>query len=165
MSAVDPSRPFPRRLIHFLAQGFGAGRMPYAPGTFGALVAVPIYLLLMPLAPVVYALSVLGLFTLGVWLADVTGRDLGAHDHPSIVCDEVVGYLVAMFLAPPGWPWPVIGFLLFRLFDIWKPYPICLVDRRLTNGFGCMLDDLLAGLYALVALQGVVYLYTARYAG
>ncbi|MBI3576105.1 MAG: phosphatidylglycerophosphatase A, partial [Gammaproteobacteria bacterium] len=115
MSAADPSRPLPRRLIHFLAQGFGAGRIAFAPGTFGTLVAVPIYLLLMPLAPIVYAAAVRGLFALGVWLAEITGRDLGAHDHPSIVWDEIVGYLITMFLAPPGWAWMVAGFFLFRL--------------------------------------------------
>ncbi len=161
MSAAEPSYSRPRRLVHFLAQGFGAGRIRFAPGTFGTLAAVPIYFLFSLLTPIVYAVGVIGLFALGVWLADVTGRDLGAHDHPSIVWDEIVGFLITMFLAPPGWLWVVAGFLLFRLFDIWKPYPIRLVDRRLTNGFGCMLDDALAGLYALAALQGVVYLYTA----
>ncbi|MEK7262831.1 MAG: phosphatidylglycerophosphatase A [Pseudomonadota bacterium] len=153
MSAADPSRPLPRRLIHFLAQGFGAGRIAFAPGTFGTLVAVPIYLLFSPLAPIVYAAAVIGLFALGVWLAEVTGRDLGAHDHPSIVWDEIVGYLVTMFLAPPGWMWMVAGFFLFRLFDIWKPYPIRFIDQRLSNGLGCLLDDVLAGVYALLVLQ------------
>lgn len=150
-----------RRAVHWLAQGFGAGRLPYAPGTFGTLAAVPIYLLLMGLVPWLYGVVVLLLFALGVWAASVTGRDLGAHDHPSIVLDEVVGFLITMFLAPPGWVWIVVGFALFRLFDIWKPYPISLVDRRLENGLGCMLDDALAGVYALVVLQGVAYLYAA----
>src|SRR3990172_9218817 len=153
MSVVDPSRPLPRRLIHFLAQGFGAGRIPFAPGSFGTLVAVPVYLLLAGFAPVVYAAAVMGLFTLGVWLTGVAGRDLGAHDHRSIVWDEIVGYLVAMFLAPAGWGWMLAGFLLFRLFDIWKPYPVGEVDRRVAGGLGCMLDDALAGVYALLVMQ------------
>ena len=144
--------PF-RRAVHWLAQGFGAGRLPYAPGTFGTLAAVPIYLLLMGLAPWLYAAVVLLLFAFGVWAANVTGRDLGAHDHQSIVLDEVVGFLITMFLAPPGWMWVAAGFVLFRLFDTWKPYPIRLIDRQLKNGFGCMLDDVLAGVYALLVLQ------------
>lgn len=148
-----------RRAVHWLAQGFGAGRIPYAPGTFGTLVAVPIYLLLMGLAPWLYGAVVLLLFAVGVWAVSVTGHDLGAHDHQSIVLDEVVGFLITMFLAPPGWVWIVTGFVLFRLFDTWKPYPICLIDRRLNNGLGCMLDDVLAGVYALVVLQGAAYLY------
>ncbi len=150
-----------RRIIHFLAQGFGAGRIPFAPGTFGTLVGIPFYIVLSALGPWIYAAGVVLLFALGVWLAEVTGRDLGAHDHQSIVWDEVVGYLIAMFMAPSGWIWVVVGFALFRLFDIWKPYPIRLVDRRLANGLGCMLDDALAGIYACAVLQTAVYLYTA----
>lgn len=155
----DTTFTFSRRAVHWLAQGFGAGRSPYAPGTFGTLVAVPIYLLLMGLAPWLYGAVVLLLFAVGVWAAGVTGLDLGAHDHQSIVLDEVVGFLISMFLAPPGWIWIVAGFALFRLFDTWKPYPIYLIDRRLTNGLGCMLDDVLAGVYALVVLQAAAYLY------
>jgi len=148
-----------RKTIHFLAQGFGAGRLPYAPGTFGTFVGVPLYLLLMGLPPWLYAAIVAALFALGVWAAEMTGRDLGAHDHPSIVWDEMVGYLITMFLAPPGWLWLIAGLALFRLFDIWKPWPIGLVDRRLANGLGCMLDDVLAGVYALAVLQGAYRLY------
>lgn len=159
MSDRDATFSLPRRAVHWLAQGFGAGRLPYAPGTFGTLVGVAIYLLLMGLTPWLYAAVVALLFGLGVWAASITGRDLGAHDHQSIVVDEVVGFLITMVLAPPGWLWIVAGFMLFRLFDIWKPYPIRLVDRRLANGLGCMLDDALAGVYALVVLQGAVYLY------
>lgn len=145
--------PFSRRAVHWLAQGFGAGRLPYAPGTFGTLAAVPLYLLLLGLTPWLYAAIVALLFALGMWATSITGRDLGAHDHPSIVLDEVVGFLITMFLAPPGWMWIVAGFVLFRLFDIWKPYPIRLVDRRLANGFGCMLDDALAGACAFAVMQ------------
>ena len=161
MFAADPSRPFPRRLIHFLAQGFGAGRIPFAPGTFGTLVAVPVYVLLAGFTPLLYAGVVLALFTIGVWLTQVTGHDLGAHDHPSIVWDEIVGYLIAMFLAPAGWVWMVMGFALFRLFDIWKPYPLRAVDQRLQSGLGCMLDDALAGVYTLALLQAAYRVYIA----
>jgi phosphatidylglycerophosphatase A len=150
-----------RKIIHFLAQGFGVGRLPYAPGTFGTLLGIPVYLLLSGLTPWLYAAAMAALFALGVWAASVTGRDLGAHDHSSIVWDEVVGFLIAMFLAPPGWLWIAVGFGLFRLFDIWKPWPIRFVDRRLANGLGCMLDDALAGVYAGVVLHVAVYLYSA----
>lgn len=146
------------KLAHFLAFGFGAGRLPVAPGTFGTLVGILAYLLLQPLSAAVYAMAVLALFALGVWLCQVTERDLGVHDHPGIVWDEIVGYLITMFMAPAGWIWIVAGFALFRLFDIWKPFPIRQLERRIRGGFGNMLDDALAGFYALAVLQGVAYL-------
>lgn len=158
---METPAPFARRIVHFLAQGFGAGRIPFAPGTFGTLIGIPFYMVLSALPPWLYGVSVALMFALGVWLAEVTGHDLGAHDHPTIVWDEVVGFLITMFLAPSGWTWIVTGFVLFRMFDIWKPYPIRLIDRRLANGLGCMLDDVLAGVYAWTVLQAAVYLYTA----
>jgi phosphatidylglycerophosphatase A len=151
-----------RKLAHFLAFGFGAGKAPVAPGTFGTLVAIPLYLLLMHLPWPLYAAIVLGMFALGVWLCQVTERDLGVHDHPGIVWDEIVGYLITMFMAPAGWVWIAAGFVLFRLFDIWKPFPIRQLERRIRGGFGNMLDDALAGFYALAVLQGLVYLTIAR---
>jgi phosphatidylglycerophosphatase A len=147
-----------RKLAHFLAFGFGAGKAPVAPGTFGTLVGIAAYLLLQPLSAASYAVTVLALFALGVWLCQVTEQDLKVHDHPGIVWDEIVGYLITMFMAPAGWVWIVAGFLLFRLFDIWKPFPIRQLERRIQGGFGNMLDDALAGLYSLAALQGMVYL-------
>jgi phosphatidylglycerophosphatase A len=147
-----------RKLAHFLAFGFGAGKAPVAPGTFGTLVGIVAYLLLQPLPALSYAVTVLALFALGVWLCQVTERNLGVHDHPGIVWDEIVGYLITMFMAPAGWAWIAVGFLLFRLFDIWKPFPIRQLERRIQGGFGNMLDDALAGLYSLAALQGIVYL-------
>jgi phosphatidylglycerophosphatase A len=147
-----------RKLAYFLAFGFGAGKAPVAPGTFGTLVGIAAYLLLQPLSALSYAVTVLALFALGVWLCQVTERDLKVHDHPGIVWDEIVGYLITMFMAPAGWAWIVAGFLLFRLFDIWKPFPIRQLERRIQGGFGNMLDDALAGLYSLAVLQGIVYL-------
>ena len=147
-----------RKLVHFLAFGFGAGKAPVAPGTFGTLVGIPVYLLLLPVSALTYALVVLVLFGLGVWLCHVTEQDLGVHDHPGIVWDEIVGYLITMFMAPNGWVWIAVGFFLFRLFDIWKPFPIRQIERRIQGGFGNMLDDALAGFYSLAVLQGMVYL-------
>lgn len=151
-----------RKFVHFLAFGFGAGKAPVAPGTFGTLVGVIIYLLLQPLSVLAYAIAVLVLFVLGVWLCQVTERDLGVHDHPGIVWDEIVGYLITMFMAPSGWRWIVAGFFLFRLFDIWKPFPIRQIERRIRGGFGNMFDDVLAGLYSLAILQGIAYWMNAR---
>ncbi|MFO7593730.1 MAG: phosphatidylglycerophosphatase A [Pseudomonadota bacterium] len=140
----------PRR---FFALGFGSGLAPVAPGTFGTLAAIPLYLLLQPLAPVYYLAVLVVTFLLGVWLCEVTARQLGVHDHPGIVWDEFVGYWITMLLAPSGWVWIAAGFALFRLFDILKPWPIRWVDRRVGGGFGIMLDDVLAGIYGLAVLQ------------
>lgn len=141
--------------IHFAAFGFGAGAIKVAPGTFGTLVGIPFYLLLQHLPLSGYLAVTAALFALGVWLCHVTTHDLGVHDHPGIVWDEIVGYLVAMVAAPAGWLWVLIGFGLFRLFDIWKPWPIHLLDRYAGGGMGVMIDDIVAGVYAWVVMYGV----------
>lgn len=141
-----------------LAFGFGAGAASRAPGTVGTLVAVPLYLGTATLAPLWYIAMVIALFAIGVWVCAHTERVLGKHDHPGIVWDEIVGYLVTMFLAPAGWLPVVAGFMLFRLFDIWKPFPIRSLERRIRGGLGTMLDDVLAGLFGLAALQLGAYL-------
>lgn len=141
-----------RNPIHFLAFGFGSGAAPKAPGTFGTLAAMPFILLWQQLPPGGYSL-VLVLSTLfGVWLCHRTAADLGVHDHGGIVWDEFVGVWIALWLAPVGWGWLVAGFVLFRLFDIWKPWPIGWVDRKVHGGLGIMLDDILAGFMALIVL-------------
>ncbi|KPK55321.1 MAG: phosphatidylglycerophosphatase [Gammaproteobacteria bacterium SG8_31] len=149
-----------RRPVHLLAFGFGAGLSPTAPGTAGTLLAVPLVFLLRDLGAVEYLLLAAGLFVAGVWLCGRTARDLQVHDHPGIVWDEIVGYLVTMAWAPKQWNWIIGGFLLFRLFDIFKPWPIRTVDRRLRGGVGIMLDDLLAGLAAGLVLAGIEGLYS-----
>ncbi len=146
-------RPRLTRPAHWLAFGLGAGLAPRAPGTFGTLAAVPLYLALAGLPLPAYLVLIVALFAWGVWLCGVTARDLGVHDHPGIVWDEVVGYLVTMTAAPPGWGAVVAGFVLFRLFDILKPWPIGALDRRLTGGLGIMADDLLAGVFAALVLH------------
>ncbi len=145
--------PSMRKIARFLAQGFGSGKAPFAPGTFGTLVAIPIYFLLRELTPIVYGLVVIAMFALGIWICQITEQDIGEHDHASIVWDEIVGYLITMFMAPAGWVWIATGFLLFRLFDIWKPFPIRTLERRIQGGLGNMLDDVLAALYALACIQ------------
>jgi phosphatidylglycerophosphatase A len=144
-----------RNPIHFLAFGFGSGAMPVAPGTFGTLAAVPIYWFMQPLSLWAYLAVVLAVCVVGVWLCDVTSRDLGVHDHGGIVWDEIAGYLITMIAAPSGWQWMLVGFVLFRIFDIIKPWPIGWADRRVQGGLGIMLDDVLAAVYALAILQGM----------
>lgn len=149
----------PRLLRHpldFLALGFGSGLVPTGPGTAGTVVAIPVYLLLQPLPVTVYAALVAALFIVGIPVCAHAARRMGVHDHPGIVWDEIVGYLVTMTFAPQGWLWIAAGFILFRLFDIAKPWPIRLLDRKVGGGFGIMVDDLLAGIFAAALLQLLV---------
>lgn len=149
----------PRLLRHpldFLGLGFGSGLVPKGPGTAGTLVAIPVYLLLQPLPVTIYTALVAVLFIVGIPICAHTARRMGVHDHPGIVWDEIVGYLVTMTFAPPGWLWVAAGFVLFRLFDIAKPWPISLLDRKVGGGLGIMIDDLLAGIFAAAVLQLLV---------
>ncbi|MGD8629287.1 MAG: phosphatidylglycerophosphatase A [Gammaproteobacteria bacterium] len=149
----------PRRLLHpvdFLALGFGSGLLPFAPGTAGTVVAIPLYLLLQPLATPYYIVIVALLALAGITICGQAASRLGVHDHPGIVWDEIVGYLVTMAFAPSGWLWIGLGFVLFRLFDIVKPWPIRWCDRQVGGGLGIMLDDLLAGVLSAALLQLLV---------
>lgn len=139
--------------VHFLAFGFGSGLSPFAPGTAGTLAAIPLYLLLVQLPLWGYVVALLLMALVGIWICGESSRRLGVHDHGGIVWDEFAGFLLTMLAAPAGWVWMVVGFCLFRLFDIWKPWPIRLVDRDVPGGFGIMFDDILAGIYAWIALQ------------
>ncbi|KTD02165.1 phosphatidylglycerophosphatase A family protein [Fluoribacter gormanii] len=139
--------------IYFIAFGFGSGLMPTAPGTWGTLAAIPVYLLLMGTNWVVYLFLTLIAFLLGVWVCDKVSQDLGVHDYKGIVWDEVVGYLLTMFMAPQGVKWMICGFILFRIFDIWKPQPIDYVDQKVRGGFGIMLDDVLAAVPSWILMQ------------
>ncbi|SMN12008.1 Phosphatidylglycerophosphatase A [uncultured Candidatus Thioglobus sp.] len=156
--ATDIPSGFLKNPIHFIAFGFGAGCLPKCPGTFGTLVGIPLYVLLVYLPWYIYLIIVIVFFLLGVWLCDVTDKHLGTHDHSGIVWDEIVGFLIAMFLVPFDWRFLLLGFILFRLFDIFKPYPIAWLDRTIEGGLGIMLDDVLAGIYALVMIQIIIYL-------
>jgi len=145
-----------RHPLDFLALGFGSGLVPKGPGTAGTVVAIPLYLLLQPLPLAGYVTLLVALFLIGIPVCEHTARRMGVHDHPAIVWDEIVGYLVSMTFAPPGWHWVAAGFVLFRLFDIAKPWPIRLLDRKIGGGFGIMVDDLLAGIAAATVLQLLV---------
>ncbi|MGB5259751.1 MAG: phosphatidylglycerophosphatase A [Gammaproteobacteria bacterium] len=151
----------PGLLLHpvdFLALGFGSGLVPVGPGTAGTLVAIPVYLLLQPLDLAVYLAVVSMGFLAGIGICAHAARRLGVHDHPGIVWDEVIGFLVTMTAVPAGWEWVAGGFVLFRIFDIAKPWPIGWLDRQVHGGLGIMLDDLLAGVFAAAVLQGLVYI-------
>ena len=147
-----------RNPVHILAFGFGSGTVPKAPGTAGTLLAMIIYLLLPAMTPVIYGVFVLICLIIGIWICGKTAQDLGVHDHGGIVWDEFVGYWITMFMAPPGWIWAFIGFALFRLLDIAKPWPIKWADKELKGGTGIMLDDVLAGIIAALCIQAVVVL-------
>lgn len=144
---------------HFFAFGFGSGLAPKAPGTFGTLAAVPIYWLIQDLAWPIYGTWLIVTFALGIYWCDRSSKQLGVHDHGGIVWDEFVGYWITMFLAPKSWLWMLVGFVLFRFFDIIKPWPINWLDRKVEGGLGIMIDDVLAGVYAFIVLQACVYFY------
>ena len=134
---------------HLLAFGFGAGLMPKAPGTWGTLVALPIFAVVrLGGTSAVIAAAVL-FFVVGVWASGVAGRALGVADHGGIVIDEIAAFLLVLACTPDSVAWWVIAFLLFRVFDIVKPWPIRWADRTLKGGFGVMFDDVLAAGYAI----------------
>jgi len=144
---------------YFLAFGFGSGLAPFAPGTFGTVAALPLYFLLALLPPQIYLVMTLVAFALGIWICGKVSRDLGVHDHAGIVWDEIVGFLLTMFLVPVYLIWVVAGFILFRIFDIWKPYPIRWVDKHVSGGLGIMIDDVLAAIPACFILEIISHLF------
>ncbi|MGR3984363.1 MAG: phosphatidylglycerophosphatase A [Gammaproteobacteria bacterium] len=141
-----------RSPAHFFALGFGSGLSPWAPGTFGTLAALPFFFALHALGAAAYFLAVLAAFFIGIRMCARTAESLGHHDHSAIVWDEMVGLWVTLFLIPPSWSAVLAGFVLFRLFDVVKPWPIR-QSERLGGGAGIMLDDLLAGLLANLVLR------------
>ncbi|MCG6896500.1 MAG: phosphatidylglycerophosphatase A [Thiocapsa sp.] len=145
------------RVHHWIAFGFGSGLVPRAPGTAGTLAAIPLWLLLSPLDRPLYLVVLVFFVLIGVWACGRTARDLQSEDPSAIVWDEWVGFLVTMIAAPAGWVWVVAGFLLFRLLDIWKPWPIRLADRSIGGGIGIMLDDLIAGAMAAVLIAAAAW--------
>jgi phosphatidylglycerophosphatase A len=139
--------------IQLLAVGFGSGLAPKAPGTCGTLAAIPFFLLLSLLAPLYYAVVVVVLSIAGIYICEKAAKASGVHDHGSIVWDEFIGYFVTMFMIPVSWQSVLVGFILFRFFDILKPWPISLADKKLDGGFGIMFDDIIAGLFALILMH------------
>jgi phosphatidylglycerophosphatase A len=119
----------------------------------GTLVAIPLYLLVAPWSLVQYTVFIVLAAALGVWICDVASRQLQVHDHPGIVWDEFVGYWITMWAVPVDWVWIIAGFLIFRLYDIVKPWPVSVLDRKVGGGFGIMIDDVLAGVMACLTLH------------
>ncbi len=134
--------------IAFFAFGLGSGLPSKAPGTFGTIGAIPFLFLLSLANWPIYLLALLISFGIGVYLCAETSKKMGVHDHGSIVWDEFVGLWITFFLIPLNWKTLLLGFALFRLFDILKPFPIGWLDKRVHGGFGIMIDDVLAGIYA-----------------
>jgi phosphatidylglycerophosphatase A len=165
---IRPDRVALRRIVSgtpagFLAFGFGAGLSPVAPGTMGTLVAVPFIFPLKSLGGMGFWLALLLLFLLGVYLCGQVSRKLGVHDHGGIVWDEMVGYWLSAAFVPLQWHWLLAAFVLFRFFDILKPWPIRQLDERVSGGFGIMLDDVVAALFT-VAVLALVQLALVQYA-
>lgn len=142
-----------RNPLHLLSLGFGSGLAPFAPGTFGTVAALPLYWLMSSLPLISYLMLTVLAFVIGVYLCGYTSRALGVHDHSGIVWDEIVGYMITMIAVPVDPLWMLAGFLLFRFFDIVKPWPIRWADQKLSGGFGIMFDDVLAGIFALLGLH------------
>ena len=143
---------------HFLALGFGSGLAKRAPGTFGTLVALPLFFGLMLIPEHLHLAIIAGLFLIGIPLCTQAGKALGVSDHGSIVWDEIVAMLLVLEFTPKHWAWWLVAFVLFRLFDIWKPAPIRQCDAQLIGGLGVMFDDLLAAIYAIICLKGLLWL-------
>ena len=140
--------------ILFLAFGFGSGLAKKAPGTFGTLAAIPVYWLFAQANLFVYSLLTLTVTVAGIWICDIAAKRLDEHDFGGIVWDEIAGYLITLWLVPLTWQAMALGFVLFRLFDILKPWPISWLDRNVSGGLGIMLDDVLAGIFAGAFLLG-----------
>jgi phosphatidylglycerophosphatase A len=145
--------------VHFLALGFGSGLATKMPGTFGTLAALPLVVLLSYYSSFnVYLIVTILISIAGIWICGKAADDMGVHDDSSIVWDEVAGMLLTMLAIPLSWQTLLAGFVLFRFFDILKPWPISYLDKHVHNGFGIMIDDVLAGLFACACLHlGMVF--------
>ncbi len=155
-SAIKIPVSYLKNPLHFLSLGFGSGLMPKAPGTFGTLAAIPIYFAVSGLDLWLYLLVTCVITSAGIYLCYYTSKALGVHDHSGIVIDEIAGYLITMIAVPFDWLWIITGFLLFRFFDILKPWPISWIDKNVHGGLGIMLDDVLAGVFAFFCLHAII---------
>ena len=157
--ATNPNLKFMlQHPAHVLALGFGTGLAKKAPGTIGTILGLPFFWL-MANQSILIQLSIISvLFVLGVYVCSITGKNLGVADHGGIVWDEIVAMMLVLTFTPlTALSW-LVAFGLFRLFDIWKPFPIKQCDAKLKHGFGVMFDDLLAAIYAILCLKGLLWL-------
>ena len=142
-----------RHPLGWIASGFGSGFSPRAPGTVGSAAALLPWWWLRALPLPYYVLAIVLAFAIGVWASAWVVRRSGVQDPQVVVWDEFVGVWIALIAAPAGWIWMLAGFALFRVFDIWKPWPVSWADEKLHGGLGVMLDDVFAGIYALIVMQ------------
>jgi phosphatidylglycerophosphatase A len=142
-----------KRVIIFLATGCYTGYFPMVPGTTGTLVAIPIYFLLTRLPALYYLAILLGSICIAIWASDGAEVLLQSKDCRHIVIDEMVGFMVAMFMVPPTLRNVLLGFFLFRAFDIVKPFPIRTLEERVRGGYGVVLDDIIAGIYTNLVIH------------
>ena len=140
------------RVARVLATWFGCGLIRGAPGTMGTLGAIPLYLLLRPHGPLAVALAAMILTAVGVWAADVVAKKTQIKDPQFVVIDEVAGVLITLIAAPPTWRALLLGFVLFRLLDQWKPWPARQAERNLPGGWGIVFDDVAAGAWGAIAI-------------
>ncbi len=147
-----------KKPIYLLATGFGSGLSPIMPGTCGTIIAIPIYWLLNLLPWEYYLIALAIMVVAGFLICGIVERQTKVKDNPSIVWDEIVGYLLTMAFMPTSCRYIIIGFILFRIFDIWKPWPVNWVNDNMHGGFGIVIDDLLAAVYAGLLLQLIFYL-------
>lgn len=141
------------KLIMLIASGFYTGYLPKAPGTWGSLIGIPLFLILDKLSLPGYLGMTAGLFFIGTFAAGEAEKILDFRDPGTVVIDEIVGMLIALTAVPAKPHYIISGFILFRLFDILKPFPVNFFDQRIHGGLGIMLDDVIAGLYSLAVLQ------------
>lgn len=141
-----------RNPIHYVACGFGIGTLPWMPGTFGTIFGVVVYLLIVKISLIQYLLVTLFLVLVGIYLCGKVNRDFGTHDHPAAVWDEIASFPIVMIAIPPRWYFIVTGFIVFRIFDIWKPWPIRWLDKHIHGGMGVMLDDVVAAFFSWIIL-------------
>jgi phosphatidylglycerophosphatase A len=139
--------------ILFWAAGFGVGYSPIAPGTLGTLVAILVYYFLSEIPSPLYEITLIGFFFLSVWISENVEIFFGKKDDQRIVIDEIMGFLITMLWVPKTLPFVIMGFFLFRFFDILKPFPIRRLEKRLRGGFAVVLDDVMAGVYANIVLH------------
>jgi phosphatidylglycerophosphatase A len=142
-----------------LAFGFGSGLSPFAPGTMGTVVAIPFAVAMKFLPQYGFWIVLLLMFLVGIELCNRVSRKLGVHDHGGIVWDEIVGYCLSIAFVPLQWQWFLAAFVIFRFFDIYKPWPIRQLDRKVSGGLGIMIDDVVAGIFTIVVLAAVQILW------
>ena len=149
-----------RKLVLFLSSNGGLGYAPFASGTFGTLAGIPAFYYLSHFSWPLQLLTLGAILFLSFWVCDVAGKFYGEADDGRIVIDELIGYLIATAFLPFSWPVAILGFLWFRLFDIIKPPPANWFDREMKNGLGVTLDDVMAGIYAAIALRICLWVFS-----